>query len=209
MSTPHSTPPWVFNLEGTVLRFCGKDPDRPKSFLLEVEQEQIPIQLPKFLRPSLRQQVHIGDRVNCIGRSQIDWTTGVIKLKAYRLFSLPSERQHAPHSVAAVATTLNTPVLHQSPHPQDSPKSPSLKGAKILLCKKSGCQKRGGHQLGAALTQILQAHQLQDQVEIQYSGCQKCCSKAPSLTIMPGKHRYERLTLQSLPAIIEEHFCVP
>ncbi len=209
MLTTQSTPPWIFNLEGTVLRFCGKDPERPKSFLLEVEQEQVPIQLPKFLRTSLRQQLQLGDRVNCIGRSQIDWATGVIKLEAYRLFSLPSERQKAPHPVPAVATTLNTPAPHQSPQPKDSPRSPNLKGAKILLCKKSGCKKRGGRQLVAALTQILQAHQLQDQVEIQYSGCQKCCSKAPSLTIMPGKHRYERLTLQSLPAIIEEHFCVP
>jgi len=202
------TPPWLFNLEGTFLGFCGKDPDKPKSLLLEVEQEQIPIKLPKALRASLKQHLQLGDRVNCIGRSQIDWTTGVIRLEAYRLFSLPSESQNALPFVP-VATTAITLASRQLPKTEGSPKSLKTKGAKILLCKKSGCQKRGGRQLIAALEQVLQTHQLQDQVEIQYSGCQKCCSKAPSLTIMPGKHRYERLTPKSLPAIIEEHFCVP
>lgn len=208
MLTTQSTPPWLFNLEGTFLRFCGKDPDRPKSFLLEVEQEQIPIKLPKALRASLRQHLQLGDRVNCIGRSRIDWTTGVIKLEAYRLFSLPSEGQNAPYPAPTTAATP-TPASHHPPASENSPRHPRLKSAKIILCKKSGCQKRGGRQLVEALEQVLQAHQLQDQVEIQYSGCQKCCSKAPSLTIMPGKHCYERLTSKSLPAIIEEHFCVP
>ena len=60
-----------------------------------------------------------------------------------------------------------------------------------------------------ALEQVLQEHQLQEHVQIQYSGCQKRCSKAPSLMIMPGKHRYDRLTAKSLSAIVEEHFLAP
>ncbi len=194
--------PWMFNLEGTVLGFSGKDPDKPKSLILEIDQEPMPIKLPKKLRISLPDRLQPGDRINCIGRSQIDFDTGVIKLEAMLLFSLPPTSDeslpvHSPSSIALASSPKSRRALHP----------PKLKKAKILVCKKSGCKKRGEFQLVETLKRVLQDHQLQDQVEIQYSGCQKRCSKAPSLTIMPGKHRYERLTPKNLPAIVQEHFC--
>ncbi|WP_299485634.1 (2Fe-2S) ferredoxin domain-containing protein [Acaryochloris sp. IP29b_bin.137] len=203
-----TTPPWIFNLEGTFLGFFGNDPDQPKSLLLEVEEEEIPIKLPKPLRASLRQRLKLGDRICCIGRSQIHGEAGVIKLQAYTLFSLP------PHSGGRSGPCPPSPPavshigLTHNPKLECPLDQPQRKRAKILVCKKSGCQKQGGYQLMAALEGLLQAHQLQDQVEIQYSGCQKRCSKAPSLTVMPGKHRYERLTPERLMTIIQTHFCV-
>ncbi|MGP1371794.1 MAG: (2Fe-2S) ferredoxin domain-containing protein [Almyronema sp.] len=196
-------PPWMFNLEGTLLGFLGPHPDQPKSIVLEVEQEQMAIKLPKALRANLRQQLQLGDRVRCIGRSHIDFDSGVIKLDAYQLFTLPDPGRIA-EPLASPASLPSIP-LGLTPSPPSAPRT-APKRARILVCQKSGCQKRGGRQMIARLKQVLQERQLQNQVEIQSIGCQKRCSKAPNLTIMPGKHRYDSLKLENLPVLIEEHF---
>lgn len=103
MSHAQQLPSWMFNLEGTFLGFLGKDPDKPKSLALEVEQEEMAIQLPQELRAPLKQHLKPGDRIRCIGRSQIDFASGVIQLKAYQLFPFspppsPSPRPRIPLS---------------------------------------------------------------------------------------------------------------
>ncbi|MEO1068082.1 MAG: (2Fe-2S) ferredoxin domain-containing protein [Cyanobacteria bacterium J06638_6] len=194
-------PPRLFNLEGTFLGFIGGDPRKPKSIVLGVEDEEIAIKLPKELRPSITRSVKVGDRLRCIGSTQVDFKAGVIKLKAYQVFFLPPSGPGATvPTIPAVPT--ETLVSHQ---PQTANAAP--KPAKILVCHKSGCQKRGGRRMVAALEEVLQNYQLQDLVEIRYTGCQKRCSKAPNLTIMPGKHRYDNINPKNLSALVEEHFC--
>lgn len=207
MTDPKYLPPNLFVLEGVFLGWLGKHPAKIKSIVLEVEQEQLVIKLPKELRDSL-QKYHLqpGNRIRCVGRSQIDFKTGVIKLKAYQLFCLPTCPEDQPLTVPSMA-----PVSAMVASPRALGHLPVAAGqtrrAKILICRKSGCQKRGGRQLVATLEALLQEYQLHEQVEIQYTGCQKRCSKAPTLTIMPGKHRYDRLSPQSLPILVEKHFC--
>lgn len=188
MSDPQPTPSWLFNLEGTFLGFFGHPLDRPMSIVLEVEQEQIVLKLSQALSASMRQShPQPGDRIRCVGQSQIDSLAGVIKLNAHQLFPLP---------------------LDSDPKPAGLPASPVCQPrAKVLVCHKSGCQKRGGRQMVAVLEKTLRDLQLQDRVEIQYTGCQKRCAEAPNLTIMPGKHRYDRLSPESIPTLIKEHFC--
>lgn len=202
-------PPRMFNLEGTLLGFLGSDDRKPKAIVLGVDDEQIAIKLPKELRASITRSVNLGHRLRCIGCSQIDFKAGVIKLRAYQVFFLPpadqvptpppappafTQPEHAPACKRLVATTAGAPTKEQV-------------RSHILVCHKSGCQKRGGRQMVSKLEQMLQEYQLQDQVEIRYTGCQKRCSKAPNLTVMPGKHRYDNLHPKDLSALIEEHFC--
>ena len=202
MSHANPTPSWLFNLEGTFLKFMGKDLDKPKSIVVEVEQEQMAIQLPKALRTTVRGHLQPGDRVHCVGRSQIDFADGIIKLQAYQLFPL-SPVNGKPVALPPAAAPLPLPAV------QGVAAVLEKKPAKILICQKSGCQKRGGRQLVAALERVLRERQLQGQVKIQYTSCQKRCSKAPNLTIMPGKHHYDRLRPENLSALVEEHFCIP
>jgi len=183
-------PPWMFDLSGTFLEFWGNAPAKAKYVALAVEADVMIIKVPKELRYYLRSQLHPGDRLRCIGRSQLDFKAGVIQLKAYQVLSLPA---------TAAAAIPQTP----------SPAVKQPKRSKILICHKSGCQKRGGRQVAAALETLLHDHHLQDHVEIHYTGCQKRCAKAPNLTVMPGKHHYDRLTLTSLTDLIDAHFCPP
>lgn len=90
LDTPR-LPSWLFNLEGTLLAFIDSSLDQTQSILLEVEQEAMTVRLPKPLWLSLQQRIKPGDRVCCIGRSQLDTQAGVIDLSAYQLFCLKPE----------------------------------------------------------------------------------------------------------------------
>ncbi|NJN20478.1 MAG: (2Fe-2S) ferredoxin domain-containing protein [Leptolyngbya sp. RL_3_1] len=193
----------AFNVEGTLLGFLGGEPGKPKAIRLEVkptveptieptvEPTSVVIKLPKGLRPYLGQSLQVGDRLRCAGIRQME---GKFKLKAHQvLFG------------AALSTRSPSPV--SPPNPSQEKPANAQKSGKILVCHKSGCQKRGGRKIIAALEELLLAHNLQDQVEIRYTGCQKRCSKAPTLTVMPGKQAYNRLTPPDLAALVEEHFC--
>ncbi|MBE9140995.1 (2Fe-2S) ferredoxin domain-containing protein [Nodosilinea sp. LEGE 07088] len=204
MLDPTQMPPRMFDLTGTFLGFVGGNSRKPKSVVLKVEDEQIVIKLPKELRPSITQSVTAGDRLRCIGSSQVDFKAGVIKLKAYQVFFLGSSEDGPEAPPDPALTTAVELSLRQQEAVNIAPKQ---KSAQILVCHKSGCQKRGGRKMVTALEQVLQKYQLQDQVEIRYTGCQKRCSKAPNLTIMPGKHRYDNLNPHDISALIEEHFC--
>ena len=207
-------PPHMFILEGIFLGYLGKKLHKSKAIILEVEQEQLVIKLPKEVRVALQSyQLQPGDQIRCIGRSQLDFKAGVIKLKAYQILPLTPPAQDTPSPVpprvpisAPLPTSPTSPTSTIVASPRVS--RPAVQNSKILVCRKSGCQKRGGRQLISIVEKTLQKHQLSNQVEIQHTGCQKRCSKAPTLTIMPGKHRYDRLNLKSLPTLLERHFCI-
>ena len=192
-------PPYLFTLDGIFLGCLGKKTTKVTSIVLEVAQEQLVIKLPKELRATLGEyQLQPGSRIRCIGRSRIDPKAGAITLKAYQLFPLATAETPAPKAVAANVSQGSAVVS-----------TGSKKRGKVLVCRKSGCQKRGGRQLISTLETVLQEHQLHSQVEIQYTGCQKRCSKAPTLTIMPGRYRYDRLSFKDVSALIKKHFPVP
>lgn len=210
MSNLTQTPPWIFDLEGTVLGFPGNKRTKIKYLALEVEQEQMTVILPKELRHPHRLNLQPGDRVRCIGRSRLDEDAKTVELRAYQIFSLPAASGSIalmPElTLASREKTTGEPLAQTS---QGKRPTGSKKPFKILVCRKSGCQKRGGRALNVALEQALRDRGLQDQVTIEYTGCQKRCAEAPTITLMPGKHRYDRVSLQNLSALLDEHFCVP
>lgn len=217
-------PPWMFNLDGTFLGFVGDDPARAKAIYLEVEGEWLTIKLPKEVRTVLKARLQPGDYLRCIGRTEFDGHT--IKLKAHQVFVLlpprptprPAPSAHptqTPHPTAAPRSAANrtaaSPAAASSPaasHPSLRPDAPAAAAhaIKIQVCRKSGCQKRGGRQLVEALKQALRDRNLHSQVDIQYTGCQNHCAKAPTFTVMPGGHRYSQVKLSRLPGVLDRHF---
>ena len=73
--------------------------------------------------------------------------------------------------------------------------------AKILICEKSTCWKKGGKQVYQALTDICDNRQIQ----IKKVGCLKQCKKAPNIVMMPDKARYSKVTPKQVPALVEKH----
>ncbi len=191
MADTTTLPPWMFTLDGTFVGFVEDNPAKAKTIQLDVDGEVLTIKLRKELRRLLRSRLQPGDYLRCIGRSELDGNT--VKFKAHQVFTLLTP---LPNS-CPLPDTSSTPV--PAPPPPPAPK------LKIQVCRKSGCQKRGGQQLVVALEQALRDRNLQTQVEIQYTGCQKHCSDAPTFTVSPGHHRYSRVQPSRLPAILDRH----
>lgn len=85
-----SAPAWRFNLEGTLVAFLGDDIERPRSLVLEIEQENIAICLPERLRSIVKHRLKLGESIGCVGHSCLDRVGGVVRFYAYRLCSSTS-----------------------------------------------------------------------------------------------------------------------
>ncbi|MGB8701802.1 MAG: (2Fe-2S) ferredoxin domain-containing protein, partial [Thermosynechococcaceae cyanobacterium] len=151
--------------------------------------EHFQIKLPKPLRLTLPLSLTPETVIQVSGVGQLDTAKDRLKLKAHAVQSLAA--------TPALPTTPATCPLATQPQPKPC--------AKILLCHKSGCQKRGGRQLSRILEASLRDRNLDHQVEIQYTGCQKRCGSAPNLTFMPGKHQYRKVNASHLPDLLDKH----
>jgi len=83
-----SAPFAMFNLEGEVLGIDRLNPKQPRFIVLGVEEERVTIKLPKQLYNNslISDLVQVGCRLACIGKTQIDHSTGLIKMTALQLF---------------------------------------------------------------------------------------------------------------------------
>lgn len=170
-----------FNLEGDFLGFLGKKPQKNKYLSLAIPSGDVLIKLPKKLRSTLSSSLVIGERINIYGVGKLNRYKGTIKLKAHQVTSM-SDR-----------TISNEDFTAEPP-------------AKIMVCQKSGCMKRGGKGLLSNLEQTLCDRGLLDKVKIEHTDCQKRCSSAPNCVLMLGKKKYKKNCPQAIASILESYF---
>lgn len=180
-----------FDVEGQLLGFVGDEPGKFKYLRLALESKELQIKIPKELRRSVCLSLVPGDRIRVFGISKLDSHTGEIKLKAYGVSptgDYPQEKMSTEEQTSAP----ETPV-------RNAPK------AKILVCQKSGCRKRGGTSLLLELEQAMRSRNLLEQVTIEYTGCQKRCSSAPNYVLHLGNKQYTRIHPEAIASLVEEH----
>jgi (2Fe-2S) ferredoxin len=166
------------NVEGQLLGFIGDEPGKYKYLQLAVPSGSVQVKLPKELRRSLTSLVP-GEQIRVCGHSKLNPHTGKIKLKAYRVTSMG---------------------VCQIP---DLPPQPK---ARIMVCQKSGCMKRGGKGLLSELEKTLCDRGLLDKVKIEHTGCQKCCGSAPNCVLQLGKKKYKNIHPDAIASLLENHF---
>jgi (2Fe-2S) ferredoxin len=166
------------NLEGQFLGFVGDEPGKCKYLQLATPSGNVQVKLPKELRHSLGLSLVSGEQIRVCGHSKLNSRTGTIQLKAYQ--------------VTSIGTCPN-----EIPPPQ--PK------ARIMVCQKSGCLKRGGKGLLSELEKTLCDHGLLDKVTIEHTSCQKCCSSAPNCVLQLGKKKYKNIHPDAIASLLENH----
>ncbi|MBC6452693.1 MAG: (2Fe-2S) ferredoxin domain-containing protein [Hormoscilla sp. SP5CHS1] len=175
-----------FNLEGQFLGFGLKDGYKIKYLRLATAEGEDWIKMDKRLRAALYgHSFTLGDWIQVSGEQKFQPKTGQFKLKADRVLA---------RSAPPGPRTAPTPV--KAKHGK----------ARVLVCQKSDCGKRGSLKVCQALESALCASGLADRVEIQKTGCLKNCSSGPNLVVMPDKTRYSRIRPREIPALIEKHF---
>ncbi len=167
-----------FNLEGELLSFIGDKPRKPKYLRLVIDSEEVEIKIPQDLRASISASLVPGDKIRVVGISKLNKLTGELKLKANGV------------SRSGVCPKQNTP----------------FQKARIMICQKSGCLKRGGKGLLSELEQTLCDRGLLDRVTIEHTNCQKTCRSAPNCILQLGKKEYNKLHPEAIASLLENHF---
>lgn len=183
-----------FSLDGQFLRFAGEAGSPlafPKALWLESHARVYLIKLAKELRGPLGEELQAGAWIQVSGMKTMDLKQGICKLKAEQITVLRT-------SAAATPT----------PTPEVRPAS-SKSRAKILICQKSTCLKRGARAVQAAIEATLRDRGLAEQVTIKATGCMDCCKKGPNIVFMPDKSRYQQVTPAAIPGLIARHCPTP
>lgn len=180
MDAPLDRPAASFVLEGQFLGFAW-DGDKPKHVQISLPTGEVAIKLAKPLRVAWRSSLYPGESIRIFGFTKPDSKTGRFKLKAYQIERLGF-----------------CPILEAVP--AACPGMATPRPVKLLVCQKSGCQRRGGKRQQRDLETALRDRGLQDWVRVEETGCLGKCSLAPNIMLMPGK---KRLSGMKPEAIIE------
>jgi len=186
-----------FTASGQLTGFVIEDGHKLKAIKLLVDGVEYRIKLPKELRRSLPADLAIGQTVQVSGWGKRE-ETGILKLTA-DLIQVGTVA--SPESADAPPTEATNSLA--------DPTTRSVKPkAKVLVCQKSGCLKRGGYGVCAALEEALRDRQLADRVTVQGTGCMDRCKAGPNLVFMPDRARYSTVRADEIAALVEKHLLV-
>jgi (2Fe-2S) ferredoxin len=176
--------PLEFNFEGEFLGFVDRL-GKSKYLRLKMLSEEVQIKIPKSLRLSIGLALHPGATIAVAGMGKFNPAEQELKLKATQVKPLDPHQQ---------SMDVTTPIA--APHPA----KPKIK---LLVCQKKGCLKKGGKGLCETLKQTLCAHNIDQHVIIQSTGCLKRCGAAPNLLMMPGNHHYTEVGSKTVKQIVD------
>lgn len=175
-----------FILEGQFLGFViDRDDNKFKYLRMVIADDEVQIKLSKAARASLFRSLeahsflalHPWNLIQVTGEKTLDCTTGILKLKAEQIIILEDKQTIEIQPELEKNCQIFTPSFTKS------------NKAKLLVCHRSSCQKRGGRRQHQAIEMMLRDRGLHDCVAMEKSGCLGKCSMAPNIMLMPGKKR--------------------
>jgi (2Fe-2S) ferredoxin len=181
-----------FNFKGKLSKIAYKQ-KKIKYLKLETEQGKYWIKISKQLSKQLV-GLSPGCQLEVEGKVKQDPQTGKTKYKAKRVVIL------APEALAKLPK-VQTKTVSLLPLFESKIKSK----AKVLICQKSNCWKKGGQKVFAEIESILSDRGLTEEIPIQKTGCLKQCKKAPALVMMPDKARYNQVKPKQVAKMVEKH----
>lgn len=182
-----------FQLEGTFQGFASGKKSPFKYLMVNAGTEDIRIKLKKSLRMMLFRYLEPGDWVRVVGRQKWDRDRDEISFKADEVVRITQ-----PHTSPQTCTAQGKKVSSSS-------KKSKAKSAKILICQKSGCRKRGAKAVGDMVERSLSDLGLSDQVMVKYTGCMDRCKAGPNVVFTPKKAKYTRVEPGAVPDLVRQH----
>ena len=170
-----------------------KSDGRVKYIVLSSDREDYSIKVAKDQPKKLGKKLQIGCKLKVKGMLKHNPKKNVSEYKAYAIELLsPAKIEELPK--IQVATTKST----------KSKKSKKTK-AKVLICQKNNCWKKGGQAVYQELKSELEKRGIAEEVEIKTTGCLKKCKKAPNMVMLPDKEHYVRVKPKQVSNLVEKH----
>ena len=155
------------------------------------------IKINKQVRKNLDRDLAVGCPLEITGKQKQRLKTGKSKFKADGVKIIA----HASESKVA---HLKQKQVSLAPIGARKKKS----AAKVLVCQKSNCWKRGGKEICEQLETAFCDRGLDNLIQIKKTGCLKKCKKAPNLVMMPDKTAYSNVKPKQIPDLVEKHLIV-
>jgi NADH-quinone oxidoreductase subunit F/NAD(P)H dehydrogenase (quinone)/NADP-reducing hydrogenase subunit HndC len=76
----------------------------------------------------------------------------------------------------------------------------------VMLCGGTGCHSTGSRALKQALNEELIRRGLEDEIRVIETGCNGFCAVGPVMLIQPEGVFYQRLKLEDVPELVDQHF---
>ncbi len=180
-----------FNLNGKLSKIKLKK-HKIKYIKLATEQDKVWIKVSKKLRKQIS-QLPLESKLEVAGKLKQYPKTGKVKYKAQTITLVPQNLEQS-----AKIKTKQVSLL-----PVFDTKTKSK--AKVLICQKSNCWKKGGQQVYKKLESVLSDRNLSEQISIRKTGCLKKCKKAPNLVMLPDKAHYTKVKPQQVADLVDKH----
>ncbi|WP_036485794.1 ferredoxin [Myxosarcina sp. GI1] len=185
-----------FNLIGE-LQKTSKKKGKIKYLKLVSDRGEYWIKVSKTIRKNLDKNISKGCRLKVLGQQKQNFKTGKIKLKANSIDLVACNLKPANVKVKEKKVSL-APIFDRQKKVK----------AKVLICQKNNCWKRGGKIIHDKLTEMFRKSGLENEIEIKKTGCLKKCKQAPNIVMMPDKSRYSKVNPKQVPALVEKHLIV-
>ncbi len=193
-SSKYKTSQFTFVGQLSKIKLEGK---KIKYLKLVTSDRKYWIKINKQVRKNLDRNLVVGCYVEITGTQKQCLKTGKSKFKAQgvKIIVHPSE--------AKVAKVKQKQVSLASIFDRQKKSA-----AKVLVCQKSNCWKRGGKELCQQLETAFSDRGLEDLIQIKKTGCLKKCKKAPNLVMMPDRAVYSKVKPKQINDLVEKHLTV-
>lgn len=169
------------------------------------EIQSCQVKLSKNIREMVASSIKPRSWVKVSGKGKLDQKSGKMKWKAeimeaislQTLAAVKAEAEAAsrPPRLKLVSTTKAT--VKQKP-------------ARILVCQKSSCRKKGSQKVSDAIEDAIAQANASDQITLKATGCLKCCKTGPTVVVLPAsskhnkksKETYRKVTPKSAKKIV-------
>ncbi|MBI4690369.1 MAG: NADH-quinone oxidoreductase subunit NuoF [Nitrospirae bacterium] len=78
--------------------------------------------------------------------------------------------------------------------------------ANLMLCAGTGCVASGTKKVKDALIEEIKKRGLEEELKVVLTGCNGYCAEGPVMSVYPDEIFYQRLTVEEIPKLVEEHF---
>ena len=165
------------------------------------------IKLDKDIREQASDSVSARDWVQVVGKGKPDKETGKMKWKANSIEKV-SLQVVAEIKEKTEARSQSSPT--KPPSATKPPAASKAKPARILICQKSSCRKKGAQKVSEAMEDAIAKAKASDQIAIKSTGCLKCCKTGPTVVVLPAsskskkasKERYRKVTPKTAKKIV-------
>ncbi|MFI5295578.1 MAG: NADH-quinone oxidoreductase subunit NuoF [Thermodesulfovibrionales bacterium] len=78
--------------------------------------------------------------------------------------------------------------------------------ANLMLCAGTGCVASGTANVKDAIQQELKKRGLDEEIRLVLTGCNGYCAEGPVMAVYPEEVFYQKITVEDVPLLVEEHF---